>query len=100
MFLCLFHRAGVFTTARRAVALGAMKQDLLRRFHVGFLALPDFQSGLLDGIPAKKSPKASTDCANERRASTICETFVAGGIALIHRQQPFVIGNQFAGSIY
>ena len=30
----------------------------------------------------------------------LCESFVAGGIAFIHRQQTFVVGNQFAGSIY
>jgi len=43
-FSCLFHRGGVFTPARGAIALGAMKQSLLRRFHVGLFALPDFQS--------------------------------------------------------
>ena len=47
--LLLFHRGGVFATARGAVALRAMKQGLLRRFHVGFFALPDFQSRLLYG---------------------------------------------------
>ena len=30
----------------------------------------------------------------------LCESFVAGRIAFIHRQQAFVVGNQFAGSIY
>jgi hypothetical protein len=47
--LCLFYRGIVFATARGAVALGSMKQGLLRRFYVGLLALPDFQSRLLDG---------------------------------------------------
>jgi hypothetical protein len=32
--------------------------------------------------------------------SKLRETFVAGGIAFIHRQQSFVVGNQFVGSIY
>jgi hypothetical protein len=31
------------------VATGTMNQGLLRGFHVGFFALPDFQSRLLDG---------------------------------------------------
>jgi hypothetical protein len=44
LFLVLFHRGGVFATAR-----GAMEQSLLRRFHFGFFALPDFQGWLLDG---------------------------------------------------
>src|ERR1039458_1563957 len=40
---CPFHRGSVFATARGAVALGAMKKCLLRRFHVGLLALPNLQ---------------------------------------------------------
>ena len=30
----------------------------------------------------------------------LCESFVTGRIAFIHRQQTFVVGNKFAGSIY
>src|SRR5271154_6527644 len=37
-FLFPFHCGGIFATARGAVALGAMKQGLLRGFDVGVLA--------------------------------------------------------------
>src|ERR1700722_18660583 len=48
-FSCLFHRGSVFATTCGAVTFGAMKESLLRGFHVGFFALPEFQSRLLDG---------------------------------------------------
>ena len=33
------------------------------------------------------------------RNAQLGESFVAGGIAFIHRQQTFVVGDQFAGGI-
>jgi hypothetical protein len=46
---CPFHRGIVFATARSPVAAGSMIQSLLRRQHVGLVALPNLQSRLLDG---------------------------------------------------
>ena len=49
-----FHRGAVFAAARSPVAPGSMIQSLLRRQHVGLLAVPDLQSRLLDGAGKRK----------------------------------------------
>ena len=48
------HRGTVFATAGSPIARGSMIESLLCRQHVGFLALPNLQSRLLDGAGKRK----------------------------------------------
>src|SRR5208283_1693725 len=66
-----FHRGIVFASARSPVAFGSMIQSLLCGQHMGLLALPKFQSRLLDGAGKRKrcqrSLKTSQSGSNENQ---------------------------------